>query len=207
MNILRLLARPMLSSIFVIGGANALMDPEGHAAVARDVTDPLREASPALDQASTVQLVQLHGVAQVLGGLLLALGKLPRLAALLLAGSLVPTTLAAHRYWEEDTDEARQAQMIHFFKNTSLLGGLIIASTDREGEPSLAWKAGHATDRARVAADHAKEIAGLKAELAKRSMAVSPAEHARVRKELIRKRLTPDVANAKQLVEAVRSDD
>lgn len=203
---IRFLARPMLSSIFVIGGANALIDPEGHAAVAQDVTDPLQDASPTLDQASTVELVQLHGIAQVVGGLLLAFGKLPRIAALLLAGSIVPTTLAAHRFWEETDEQSKQQQMIHFFKNVSLLGGLIIASMDREGRPGLAWRASHATDHARLAADHAKEVARLRAELAKKSVAVDPAEYARVRKELLKKQLTPDVSDAKKLVDALRSD-
>lgn len=203
----RSLARPMLASIFVIGGANALMDPEGHAPVARDVTEPLQDASPTLDQASTVELVQLHGVAQLVGGLLLAFGRMPRLAALLLAGSIVPTTLAAHRFWEEEGEEAKQQQMIHFFKNVSLLGGLLIATFDREGKPSLAWRAGHATDHAKLAAEHAAEVARLKAELAKKSLAPDPAEHLRVRKELLKKQLTPDIMDAKRLVSAITSDD
>ena len=201
---LRSLARPLLSSIFLVGGANALMDPEGHAAVAVDVTDPLQEASPTLNQASTVELVQLNGIAQLVGGLLLALGKLPRLAALLLAGTLVPTTLAAHRFWEEEEPQARQQQTVHFFKNASLLGGLLIATLDREGRPGIIWRAGHATDHAKLAAEHAKEIARLRAELAKKAVAVDPGEHLRVRKELLKERLTPDVADAKRLVDAVR---
>ena len=215
---LRLVARPMLASIFVTGGIAALQDPEGHAPVARDVTDPLQEAAPALDQASTTQLVQLNGIAQVVGGLLLAWGKAPRLAALLLAGTLVPTTLAAHRFWEESDEQARGQQRIHFFKNVSLLGGLLIATMDREGAPGLLWRAGHATDHAQITADHAKQIASMKADhakevgrlraqLAKKAFAVDPGDHLRVRKELVKKQLTPDVADAKRLVDAVTSDD
>ena len=213
MGLLRLVARPMLASIFVSGGVQQLTDPASHAPVARTVTDPLQEttdaAMPETDAGaiSTEQLVQLNGVAQVLGGLLLATGKLPRIAALLLAGSLVPTTLAGHRFWEEQDPEARQGQLTHFLKNVSLLGGLLIATMDREGRPSLTWRSGHAVDHARIAADHAKEIARLKVELARKSLAVDPKDHLRVRKELLKQRLTPDVADAKRLVDAVRSDD
>jgi hypothetical protein len=116
-------------------------------------------------------MVQLNGLVQVVGGLLLAFGKLPRLAALLLAGSLVPTTLAAHRFWEETDADQKQAQQIHFFKNVSLLGGLLIATMDREGKPSLTWRSGHAVDHAKVATEHAAEVARLKGELAKQKAA------------------------------------
>lgn len=202
----------MLASIFVSGGVQQLTDPASHAPVARSVTEPLQDAADAAvpeagaGAASTEQLVQLNGAAQVLGGLLLAAGKLPRIAALLLAGSLIPTTLAGHRFWEEQDPEARQGQLTHFLKNVSLLGGLLIATMDREGRPGLTWRSGHAVDHARIAADHAKEIARLKADLAKKSLAVDPMDHLRVRKDLLKQRLTPDVADAKRLVDAVRSD-
>ncbi len=212
---LRILARPMLSAIFVSGGVAQLTDPEGHAPAAREVTDPLLDAADEADveipDASTTQLVQLNGLAQVVGGLLLAAGKLPRLAALLLAGTLVPTTIAAHRFWEEDDPEARQTEQVHFFKNISLLGGLLIATMDREGRPSLAWRSGHAVDHAKLATEHAAEIARLKGDLArekaKRATAVDASDHLRVRKELAKQQLTPDVVDAKHLVDAVRSDD
>lgn len=159
---LRTLARPMLASMFVAGGIDALRDPSGKAPAAADVTEPVRDAVPGLETASNEELVQLNGVVQVVGGLLLAFGKLPRVSALLLAGSLVPTTLAAHRFWEHHDPQLRANHRIHFLKNLGLLGGLILAVLDREGEPSLVWKAEHAVDHARIAADHAgdKALAG-----------------------------------------------
>lgn len=212
---LRLTARPMLSAIFVTGGTQQLLDPDAHVPVAEDVTDEVQDlaegTAPTVADAQTRQLVQLNGLVQVVGGLLLAFGKLPRIAALLLAGSLVPTTLAAHRFWEEPDGEEAQRQQIHFLKNVSLLGGLLIATLDREGKPSLAWRSGHAVDHAKIAADHAAEVTRLKGELAKekakRATAVDAAEHLRVRKDLVKKQLTPDVTDAKALVDAVRSKD
>ena len=76
--------------------------------------------------ADTEQLVQFNGALQVGAGITLALGVLPRLSALLLAGSLVPTTLAGHRFWEEEEDAARAQQTIQFLKNLGMLGGLLL---------------------------------------------------------------------------------
>jgi hypothetical protein len=82
----------------------------------------------------------LNGIVQVSGGILLAIGKFPRLAAVALIGSIVPTTYAGHRFWEEADDEMRAQQKIQLLKNLGLLGGLIFAAVDTEGAPSVAWK-------------------------------------------------------------------
>jgi uncharacterized membrane protein YphA (DoxX/SURF4 family) len=92
--------------------------------------------------------VQVNAAAQVAGGILLALGWFPRLAAILLAGSLVPTTLAGHRFWEIDDPADRARQRNQFLKNLGLLGGLILAAVDTEGRPSVTWRAKRAAKRA-----------------------------------------------------------
>jgi putative oxidoreductase len=91
------------------------------------------------------------GFAQVTAGLTLALGKLPRLSAVVLAGSLVPTTLAGHRFWEEDDPAKRSAQTIQFLKNVSMFGGLLLAVADPEGRPSFSWRVQRAAEQAREA--------------------------------------------------------
>jgi uncharacterized membrane protein YphA (DoxX/SURF4 family) len=59
--------------------------------------------------------------------------------AIVLGGTLVPTTLAGHRFWEMD-DEADKAQhQIQFVKNAALLGGLVFAALDTGGRPSIFW--------------------------------------------------------------------
>ena len=73
--------------------------------------------------------------------MLLAVGRFRRLAALALIGSIVPTTYAAHRFWEEDDEVVRAEQKVHFLKNLGLLGGLVLEVFDTEGEPSLGWRA------------------------------------------------------------------
>jgi uncharacterized membrane protein YphA (DoxX/SURF4 family) len=100
-----------------------------------------------LNITSTEQAVKVNAAVQVVAGTLLTLNKFPRLAALALAGSIVPTTLAGHRFWEEDDPTRKVGQQIHFFKNASMLGGLLIASVDTEGKESLPRKTRRAAQR------------------------------------------------------------
>jgi uncharacterized membrane protein YphA (DoxX/SURF4 family) len=64
-------------------------------------------------------------------GTALALGLWPRLAAGVLAGTIVPTTLAGHPYWELEDPAARRQQRIHFFKNLGLLGGALLVCAEQ----------------------------------------------------------------------------
>lgn len=171
MTITRFLARPMLASMFVVGGVNALRNASSLAAQAAPVADriiPLVEK--AVPQApiptDPATLVRINGAAQVGAALLLATGRAPRLSATVLAASLLPTTAANHRFWEEEDPQARANQRIHFFKNVSALGGLLIASVDTEGKPGVAWRARRAARDARREAGHFAATAKREARLA-----------------------------------------
>ena len=143
MSLLRTVSRPMLASMFISGGLNTLRAPAEVAPVAEPVVEPVTERVDALPD-RTEQVVRLNGAVQVVAGLLLGSGRLPRLAALAIAGTLVPTTLAGHRFWEAEDPDERAQQRIHFLKNLSMLGGLLIAADDTAGAPSLAWRGRHA---------------------------------------------------------------
>jgi putative oxidoreductase len=140
MDLSRHLARSMLSSIFIVGGLDAIQHPDAKSKAAQAVTGPLRKRVPSLG-ASDRDLVRLNGAVQVGAGALLATSRMRRLASIALIGSIVPTTLAGHRFWEEPEEEGRSAQLVQFAKNAGLLGGLILAAIDNEGAPSLAWRA------------------------------------------------------------------
>jgi uncharacterized membrane protein YphA (DoxX/SURF4 family) len=135
----RRLARPLLASIFVAGGIDALRNPAGKAEKADPVTEPLSEGIGFVPE-DPETLVRINGAVQIGAGLLLATGKFRRLASLALIGSIIPTTYAGHRFWEETEEVARAQQRMHFLKNVGLLGGLILAAVDTEGEPSLGWR-------------------------------------------------------------------
>jgi putative oxidoreductase len=140
----------MLAAIFVIQGWGSFRDPAKLADRARPVTGPLEPAIKALHPSLPTDaetLVRLNGAAQIAGGVLLATGRAPRPAALLLLGSLVPTTLAGHAFWDIEDPQERNQQRIHFLKNLGLAGGLLLAALDHEGRPDLRWRAGHATRR------------------------------------------------------------
>lgn len=170
-NPIRTVARQMLASMFVVGGLDALRNPEERAAsIDEDVLEPVaRQATqqiPQLEALDAPEMVQLNGAVQVAGGLLLALGKAPRIAATALAASLVPTTLATHRYWEETDPEVRANQQVHFFKNISMLGGLLLGALDTEGRPGFAWRSKHAASHVGIRADQARREASLRTDVA-----------------------------------------
>lgn len=143
MSLLRVLGRPMLASMFVAGGLDSVRHPENVTEIAEPVVRPVTDRVPLLPD-STEDCVRLSGAVQVVGGLMLATGRMSRPAALAIALTLVPTTLAAHRFWEEEDPDRKTQQRIHFLKNISLLGGLLIAADDTGSAPSLLWRGRHA---------------------------------------------------------------
>ena len=119
----------MLGAIFIVSGLDVLEKPEGRAKVAKPLVDKVAAAVP-LAPSDAVAAVSLNALVQLGGGSMLAAGIFPRLAALALVGSLVPTTLAAHRFWELQDPAQRTQQRTHFLKNTAIMGGLLIAALD-----------------------------------------------------------------------------
>ncbi len=130
----------MLASVFVTGGLNTLRNAKGVAPVAEPVALPVASRVPWLPE-DPESLVRINAGVQLGAGLMLATGRVPRVAALALAATLVPTTLAGHAWWKEEDPEKRAAQRTHFTKNLSLLGGLLIAAADTHGKPSVAYRA------------------------------------------------------------------
>jgi uncharacterized membrane protein YphA (DoxX/SURF4 family) len=135
----------MMSATFIATGLDTLRHPDP--AAADHVAPTLAKNVPYLPDDPEAVVKVVAGV-QVGAGLALALGRFPRLSAALLAGSLVPTTLAEHRFWEETDPERKAVQRTHFLKNVALLGGLVLAAVDTEGRPGLAWRARHASHHA-----------------------------------------------------------
>jgi uncharacterized membrane protein YphA (DoxX/SURF4 family) len=148
MTVLRAVARPMLASIFAIQGYDTMLHPERVAAKAHPVVRPLADRFPGVPE-KTEDAVRLNGAVQFTAGSLLAMGMLPRLSALAIAATLVPTTVAGHRFWEAEDKQERTQQRIHFLKNLAILGGLLITAADTAGQPSLAWRSRHAAHSAR----------------------------------------------------------
>jgi putative oxidoreductase len=172
MSLSRLIARPMLAATFVVGGVNALRNAPSLAAKSAPVTDKLmplvHKAAPRLPvPEDPATLVRMNAGVQIAAAVALATGRAPRLSSAVLAATLVPTTVAGHRFWEVDDKAQRTQQQLHFAKNVSLFGGLIIAAGDTEGRPGVAWRARRAAKDARREARHLAKAARREAKLAK----------------------------------------
>lgn len=162
--LVRRLARPLLGSMFVLGGLDAARHPREKGPTAESVVGFLKERTSLAVPDDTAMVVRLDGIAKLVAGLALSLGKAPRVAALVLSASLIPTTLAAHRFWESDDEGQRAMQQIQFFKNAGLLGGLLLAMVDTEGKPSVAWRTRRAARRVSRDVAHAAESTSESAE-------------------------------------------
>ena len=134
---LRGLARTLLAGIFVVGGVSGWKRSTMLAGAAAEVIGPLQDAIPG--SLSAEQLVKANAGVQLVAGGLFALGVAPRVMAIVLCGSLVPPTLAGHRFWEMDDEADKSLNQIQFLKNAALIGGLIFAALDTGGRPSVFW--------------------------------------------------------------------
>ncbi len=175
MNPIRLVARPLLASTFVYGGIQALRNTSALAEASKPVNDEIRDlAGKVAPQVHVPEddktLVRINAGVHILAGLALATGRAPRLAALALAGTVVPTTLAGHPFWEEKDKAARTQQTTQFFKNASMFGGLVIAALDTEGKPGVAWRAQHVVGSAKREAKHLRKEAKAQARLAAKTV-------------------------------------
>lgn len=108
-------------------------------------------------------VVRTAGAVTAVAGVLLAVGKLPRLSALAIVLA-APAVQSSQPFWKEKDPELRRTQRTTFIKNLGLLGGTLLAAVDTAGRPGLAWRsrrAGHrAADAARDAG--AATVTGVK---------------------------------------------
>jgi len=145
--LVRRIARPMLSAVFIGRGVDALRNPKPAAAAARPILEGLSKLPDPVGpkvpfNAETV--AQINGAVQIGGGLLLATGRMPRLASATLALSVIPGSLGGHMFWNEADPHRKADERRAFLADVSLIGGLIIAAVDTEGKPSLGWRRRHA---------------------------------------------------------------
>ena len=151
--LVRRIARPLLAAPFVFGGISTLRKPQDRVPGARPVVEKIAETAdkqlPVQVPRDVEQWVKADAARQGRSrARLFGLGRLPRLTALALSASIVPTTLAGHRFWEHDDPTERFGQISNFLKNAGLLGGLLLAAVDTEGKPSVGYRARRAAHKA-----------------------------------------------------------
>ena len=127
---LQMTGRLLMGATYAVLGYDAWREPGGRVDQASETLAALRNILPIPDDDEAV--VRANGGAQAAAGALLALGIMPRLSATVLAGSMVPTSLAGHAFWKIDDPVMRKTQRVQFLKNLAMIGGLVaVAGTKR----------------------------------------------------------------------------
>jgi uncharacterized membrane protein YphA (DoxX/SURF4 family) len=141
--LIRRIARPMLSAVFISRGVDALRSPKPAADAARPTLEGLSKLPDPVGTnvpSDAEKVARINAAVQIGGGLLLASGKLPRVASAALALTVVPGSLGGHTFWSETDPQRKADERRAFLTDVSLIGGLIIAAVDTEGKPSLGWR-------------------------------------------------------------------
>jgi putative oxidoreductase len=108
-----LLGRICMSAIFILAGVSKFLEYDQTVAFMASKGLPMIPA-----------LLIGAAIVEILGGLSILLGYRARWGALLLILFLIPTTLIFHNFWTY-TDQEQKLQMIHFFSNLAIIGGLL----------------------------------------------------------------------------------
>lgn len=150
MNLLRLVARPLLAAPFVVDGIDALLHPDDHVERAR-VLDPLTERLGLdLDDDQLRLATRALGATTVITGAAFATGRCTRTSALVLAGISVPLAVVNHPVRTATSRLERRRLRDGRRRALALTGALLIASTDRRGAPSALWRWQNRTRTPRV---------------------------------------------------------
>lgn len=118
-------ARLAIAPLFYVGAQNALKNAKF---LAPKVTAAAKKAgiTPPM---SGEDMVKTNAYAQMGLSTALGLGVFPQLAALGLVGSLAPTTVVGHAFWDHEDEGEKQQQKLQFVKNLAVLGGLLFIAT------------------------------------------------------------------------------
>ena len=118
---IKTLGHLLLSAMFISGGSAAFLEPGAR---------PQKVAAAGIPSAHEATI--LNGAVMMIAGTMLALGIAPKLSALALIGTLIPTTFVGHPFWKETDPKNRANQQIHFLKNLAMIGGLIAVLREKD---------------------------------------------------------------------------
>ncbi len=142
MNILLVIGRIAFVLIFVLSGAQKLLDISGTAAMIEGklVVPPLLIDLETQLQSMTGQplprlLAMVAGVVEISGGLLIAANIGTRVAAIALILFTAAATYLFHDFWAMSGAD-RSANMIHAMKNLSIMGALLMLFVIGSWRPS-----------------------------------------------------------------------
>ena len=125
----------------MVDGLDAMTHPAHHVEKFEKVSPVLEKAGlpPVLTSDATL-LTRASGAVSVVAGLGLATGHAPRTCAVVLAALNLPLTVVNHPLWKAKGRQERTEALSGLMRGAAVGGGLLLATVDREGEPSLAWR-------------------------------------------------------------------
>lgn len=141
---MRALARPLLASVFIWDGIDALRHPQPHVELLEPydgVLDKATERVPGLPAKRTT-LVRIGGGVSVAAGVLLAIGKAPRAASTALTLIGAQSAVVRHPFWSVKGPR-RQQELKEFLTRGAITAGAVFAVADRRGKPSATWRLGN----------------------------------------------------------------
>ena len=118
------LARILLSLVFIFAGYGKVFG--DMAAWKKSVADLIQKSpAPELGQYSDL-LAQIAAYGEFVGGILLLIGLLSRVAALGLLIFVILASVLAHNFWAFADAKMFAEQLSTFLKNMGLVGGLLV---------------------------------------------------------------------------------
>jgi putative oxidoreductase len=130
-------ARILISIIFLLNGLNII----GQTLAAHEM------AAHGVPVSLVPSLIMGARALQLIAGTCLVLGIYPRVSAIALLLFLMPATLMAHAFWQMADTSLFPVQLINFFKNVCMAGGLVFIAAAKD-QPvllprSTQWTHGH----------------------------------------------------------------
>ncbi|GIG22431.1 hypothetical protein Cch01nite_31550 [Cellulomonas chitinilytica] len=160
--LLRRVARSLFASWFISEGLGVVRHPAPHAADASAALTAWRARLPEaaidvvpggvlrreLTDRQLTTAVQLHGAALAGAGVLLALGKAPRTAALALAALTAPLVVVNLPDKRADAGDRvlRRQRRDRLVRALAFAAGAVLVAADREGRPGIGWRVQHALE-------------------------------------------------------------
>lgn len=175
MSIVRIIARPLLATGFVVNGVDSFRSSSRAAQHLAPVLTAVERAVPQAKPAVSNSAVVAQGLAaaQVTAALAYGLGKFPRTAAMVLVSTTGLNAYLDFQASEHGTKEQKAARRSSALKNVSLVGATMLAAVDTDGKPSLAWRAEHFLNSAQKSANSIGKDASKRLEQAQKSAAGS----------------------------------
>lgn len=199
MSIVRRLARPMLAATFIDTGLSTLRRPGPQVDQVRPLVNQV--AGPLHLPTDPELFLRVDGVLMVGAGSLLALGRMPRLAALALVAAAAPAAYAEIVQWREKDPEQRQVRRAGLLTRFGLIGGALLAAVDTDGRPGLVWRGRHAAGHVQQSASGVAESTALAVQLVgrrARRQARQTAKQAQHRAEVARRQTRRAVERARR---------